>query len=127
MSCLSTHEHQPTSWASGKRALIFSGIGNAKAFRSTVARMGVTILEEMVFPDHCSYGITDLEAVRERMRQVKASCALTTEKDAVKLASFINGDDDIWAIHLKVEIKDGEDRLSRMLNQAFEGTKSVSG
>ena len=127
MSCLSTHEHQPTSWASGKRALIFSGIGNAKAFRSTVARMGVTILEEMVFPDHCSYGITDLEAVRERMRQVKASCALTTEKDAVKLASFINGDDDIWAIHLKVEIKDGEDRLSRMLNKAFEGTKSVSG
>ena len=127
LSCLSTNEHQPIGWAYGKRALIFSGIGNAKAFRSTVARMGVTILEEMVFPDHCSYGVTDLEAVRERMRQVKASCALTTEKDSVKLTSFIKGDDDIWAIDLKVEIKHGEDRLAEMLNKAYEGAKSDSG
>ena len=127
ISCLSANEKQPISWVSGKGALIFSGIGNALAFRTTVANMGVNILDEIVFPDHWAYAASDLEAVRRRMHQVKASCALTTEKDAVKLAPFIQGGDGIWAVHLRVEVKAGEDRLLRWLNDLNDGAKSVSG
>jgi tetraacyldisaccharide 4'-kinase len=127
ISCLSAHEAQPIGWASGKRALIFSGIGNAIAFQSTVANMGVNILDEMVFPDHWAYAASDLEAVRQRMRQVNASCALTTEKDAVKLAPFVQGGDEIWAVHLQVEIKDGADRLFRLLTDLNGGAEAVSG
>jgi tetraacyldisaccharide 4'-kinase len=127
ISCLSAKEEHPLSWASGKGALIFSGIGNSMAFRSTVAHMGVNILDEMVFPDHWAYAASDLEAVRRRMRQVNASCALTTEKDAVKLEPFIQEGDGIWAVHLQVEIKDGEDRLVRWLNDLNDGAEAVSG
>ena len=127
ISCLSANEEQPISWASGKDALIFSGIGNAMAFRTTVASMGVNILEEIIFPDHWAYTASDLEAIRRRMRQVKASCALTTEKDAVKLVPFIQGGDGIWAVHLRIEVKDGKDRLLRWLSDLNEGAESGPG
>jgi len=125
--CLSAEQDEPISWASGKRALIFSGIGNAMAFRATVTNLGVNILDEMVFPDHWAYAALDLEAVRRRMHQVNASCALTTEKDAVKLASFVKGGDEIWAVHLKVEIKDGEERMYGLLDELKSGPEAVSG
>ena len=127
ISCLSLNEEQPISWVSGKDALIFSGIGNAMAFRTTVANMGVNILDEIVFPDHWAYSASDLEAIRQRMRQVKASCALTTEKDAVKLDPFIQDGDGIWAIRLGVEVKGGKDRLLRWLNDLNEGAESGAG
>lgn len=127
MSCILTNEPQPLNRASGKRALIFSGIGNAEAFRSTVVKMGVDVVEEMVFPDHWSYGVSDLKAVRERMRQLEVSCALTTEKDAVKLAPFLQREDDIFAVQLKVEIKEGGDQLLRLLNKLTDGAGATSG
>ena len=125
LSCLSGNEEQPISWASGKGALIFSGIGNAMAFRSTVVSLGVNILDEMVFPDHWAYASSDLESVRRRMRQVNAPFALTTEKDAVKLAPLARGGDEIWAVRLQVDIKDGKDRLYQMLNLVKGGVKAV--
>ena len=97
------------------------------AFRATVTNLGVNILDEMVFPDHWAYAALDLEAVRRRMHQVNASCALTTEKDAVKLASFVKGGDEIWAVHLKVEIKDGEERMHGLLDELKSGPEAVSG
>jgi len=61
------------------------------------------------------------------MHQVNASCALTTEKDAVKLAPFVKGGDEIWAVHLKVEIKDGEERMYGLLDELKSGPEAVSG
>ena len=111
LACLSAVEEQPLSWALGKRAVIFSGIGNALAFRSTVEKLGVSILDEIVFPDHWSYSSSDLEVIQQRMAQKNASFALTTEKDAVKLKPFIQGDERIWVVPLNVEVKVGKDRL----------------
>ncbi|MDX1412026.1 MAG: tetraacyldisaccharide 4'-kinase [Nitrospirales bacterium] len=127
ISGLSLNEEQPIGWVSGKDALIFSGIGNAMAFRATVANMGVNILDEIVFPDHWAYSVSDLEMIRQRMRQVKASCALTTEKDAVKLDPFIQDGYGIWAIRLRVEITGGKDRLLQWLNDLGDGTESGAG
>ena len=124
---LSTEHHEPLRWVMGKRALIFSGIGNALAFRTTVMNMGANLLDEMVFPDHHNYADSDLETIRRRMRQVDASFALTTEKDAVKLAPLLRRNDDIWAIDLQVTIKNGEERLYRLLDDLHAGAETFSG
>ena len=73
MVSVSTKQSEPIEWASGKRALIFSGIGNTLAFRNTVKALGVDIQDEIEFPDHHTYSPSDLEIVRKRKQQVNAS------------------------------------------------------
>lgn len=95
----------------GKRALIFSGIGNARSFHTIVAGLHVQILDEIVFPDHHAYRRRDLITVRRKRMQCGADLVLTTEKDAVKIAPLLESGDEIQAVRLGIQFVDGQDQL----------------
>ncbi|MBD0316583.1 MAG: tetraacyldisaccharide 4'-kinase [Nitrospiraceae bacterium] len=101
--------------AAGRRAVIFSGIGNPASFRDLLIRHGVKVEEEIVYRDHYAYTKADLNRLRERAARVGADLLLTTEKDAVKITSLLNTYDSMWAVKLSTAIVKGRERLERLI------------
>jgi tetraacyldisaccharide 4'-kinase len=98
----------------GQRVVIFSGIGNAGAFRTSVLRQGLIVVDEVVFPDHHAYTASDVGRVKARAERVGAPMLVTTEKDAVKLHAFPFSMP-VWAMRVDMQILEGEDRLKQLL------------
>jgi tetraacyldisaccharide 4'-kinase len=105
----------PLETFTGQRVVIFSGIGNAGSFRTSVLRQGLIVVDEVVFPDHHAYTTSDLNRVRARAERVGVPVLVTTEKDAVKLQTLASPSMPIWAMQLETEILEGEDRLKQLI------------
>lgn len=73
----------------GSRVLIFSGIGNPKAFLQTVKNQGAEVVGELRFEDHCSYQREDVERLQQwvegLLRTHSLDFLVCTTKDLVKL------------------------------------------
>jgi tetraacyldisaccharide 4'-kinase len=108
-------ERRPLDFFQGRSAVLFSGIGNAESFRALVAKAGVTVAEMLAFPDHVHYTHAMVETIRARAKRCGADLLVTTEKDADKVAPFLNSGDACWAVRLRTEILSGEERLEQLL------------
>lgn len=96
--------------------LLVSGIGNPASFRSTAVSCGLTVGDEVRYPDHFAYSEQDVEALRLKMRRAGLDLAITTEKDALKIQEYLKHDDPFWALDVQVRITEGEDRLREQLH-----------
>ena len=106
---------QPLSWSKGKTALLCSGVGHAGSFRSLVERIGIRVLDEVVYVDHHAYTSQDAERLSARAAELQAEMVVTTEKDACKLAALLQPTDSWWAVRLTTDVIVGEDRLRRLV------------
>jgi tetraacyldisaccharide 4'-kinase len=105
-------------WVKDKTALLFSGIGKSGAFRKTVLDLGVTVADEIRFPDHHAYRPDDLGVIRDRARRGGVELVLTTEKDAGKVAPLLASgapEGGIWALRIDSEIVQGRERLEKQI------------
>ncbi len=112
-----TNETYPIDRVKGKHALIFSGVGNPSAFHATVKSMGVVIEQELVFPDHYAYSSRDCDEIKKLAQSSNVQCVLTTEKDAVKVESLLDQNDEWCAVRLHTDIGQGKDRLLQLLEK----------
>jgi tetraacyldisaccharide 4'-kinase len=110
-----TGTSQALSWSKGKTALLCSGVGHAGSFRSLVERMGIKILDEVVYADHHDYTSHDVERLKARAAELRADLIVTTEKDACKLASLLQHTDSWWAVRLTTYVSAGEERLKQLV------------
>lgn len=110
-----TGSSQPLSWAKGKTALLCSGVGHARSFRSLIETLGIRILDEVAYADHHSYTSQDVERLRTRATELHAELVVTTEKDACKLTSLLQPTDSWWAVRLATEVTVGEEGLRRLV------------
>ena len=62
----------------------FCGIADPEAFRLSLERKGVGVLELIAFPDHHPYTAGDVAAIMEKASELGARALVTTEKDAVR-------------------------------------------
>jgi tetraacyldisaccharide 4'-kinase len=100
----------------GSTALLVSGIGHTASFRITAARLGLKVLEEVVFPDHHRYTVDEVNHLRHRVADLHADVVLTTEKDAGKLQPYLTqNDQQWWAVRLTVRWIAGEAALHRKM------------
>lgn len=99
----------------GRSAVMFSGVGNAESFHALVAGLGLTVVEILVFPDHVHYTDGMVETIRAKAKARGADLLVTTEKDADKVAPFLNPHDGCWAVRLRTDILRGQDRLEQLL------------
>jgi len=89
---------QPTAWVAQRtgaespasrppfaRAGGFCGLGNPAAFRRTLARMGVELVDWVEFADHHRYRPYQLRRLAYQFGALGATALVTTEKDAVNL------------------------------------------
>ncbi len=67
--------------------VVFCGIARPKQFFAQVRAAGITPAAEVVFSDHHAYDRDDVQALIRARRDLRAGGFLTTEKDAINLAS----------------------------------------
>ncbi len=69
-----------------RRGIAFVGIGNPRAFVSTLTQLGAEVVTLFVFPDHHPYTQEDWQTIVATVNKQRATYLITTEKDAVRLA-----------------------------------------
>ncbi len=113
---IATGKSQQAKAFKGASCLLFSGIGNPASFRTSVVSCGLTVGEEVRYPDHFAYSEKDVEAIRLKMQRLGVALAITTEKDALKIREHLRPDDPLWALEVQVRMTQGEDQLREQLH-----------
>jgi len=103
----------------GKKALIFSGIGNPLAFEDTVRSLGIDAAETLRFDDHHAYTQADIDAVIRRAGDMGAEAIITTEKDAVKISRLKISRPGVFSLRIKLKITKNEAEFDRRLSELF--------
>ncbi len=98
------------NFVKGKKITAFSGLGDNRSFFNTLRDIGANIIQEMQFPDHHCYTDADLKKCASCK---DAECAVTTEKDAVKLA-HLNVPENIFYLSIEPVIEN-ENKLMELL------------
>jgi tetraacyldisaccharide 4'-kinase len=87
----------------GKKCVLFAGIGRPEKFFDTVSKMGGQICATQSFSDHHHYSESDIRKLRASAVELNASL-VTTEKDFVRIASHLR--DNILTVPVRVLFKD---------------------
>lgn len=88
-----------------KKFVVFCGIGTPLNYKRSLSKFGIRLAEFMVFNDHHRYTIRDIQAIKSAAIYRKADGIITTEKDWVKVVSFVK-DEHFWYysnVNLKLE------------------------
>ncbi len=112
----------------GKQVIVFSAIGNPVSFEQTVVSMGVTLLEAVRYPDHHDYGMSEMQYISDRAKELNAVAVITTAKDAVKIPTeFIYSDRKmpLYVLNMEIEITDNYENIEKIISQDMtkEGVK----
>jgi tetraacyldisaccharide 4'-kinase len=107
--------NKPLEWCRRKQTWLVSGIGNSESFRRSAVSVGVEVVGETVFRDHHRYQADDVRRIRADARSAGADFVMTTEKDAGKLPPFLEPEDPWWALRVRAEVVQGEERLRRLI------------
>ena len=112
----------------GKKVIVFSAIGNPVSFEQTVVSMDVTLLEAVRYPDHHDYGMSEMQYINDRAKELNAIAVITTTKDAVKIPTeFIYSDREmpLYVLNMEIEITDNYENIEKIISQDMtkEGVK----
>lgn len=112
----------------GKKVIVFSAIGNPVSFEQTVVSMDVTLLEAVRYPDHHDYGMSEMQYINDRAKELNAVAVITTTKDAVKIPTeFIYSDREmpLYVLNMEIEITDNYENIEKIISQDMtkEGVK----
>ena len=66
---------------------LLCGLGNPEAFRRSVEEAGYAVPWAAAYPDHHPYRAREVEAVLERAASEGLDGVVTTQKDAIRIAS----------------------------------------
>jgi len=109
---------EPSGWLSGRKVFVFCGIGNPAGFLRTVAQLGAEIVAARFLPDHFAYRGRDLAGLAEDCVSERADCAVTTEKDAVKLGAW-PGIVPLRVLKVEIEFTAGQAQFEDLLRNAL--------
>ncbi|MDJ0786105.1 MAG: tetraacyldisaccharide 4'-kinase [Myxococcota bacterium] len=87
----------------GQEVGLLSGIARPGAFRATVEALGARVVAEEHLPDHHRFRERDVLDLGKR-----ASCWVTTEKDAIKILPRWTSDLDVQVLGIEVDVVEGE-------------------
>jgi len=90
----------------GKRIFAFCGIARETSFWRLLEANGLRPEERLAFPDHHRYSRGDCEALLGRLSSF--DLAVTTEKDAVKVAHFAWPEGKVFFLRVALQLEDEE-------------------
>jgi tetraacyldisaccharide 4'-kinase len=117
----------PKTALQGKRAVIFSGIGDNASFAATVGTLDCEIVADMGFRDHHIFSERDIREIIRVKEERRGEVFVLTEKDAMRLYSNADGLQAIVQAGpvlcpvVKVEFSHGEDRLLQLVDACLGG------
>ena len=102
----------------GFRALAFAGIAEPSYFFQSLEMKGISLSATLPLPDHCNYGEKEIAALCSLKESSRSDCLITTAKDAVKLAPYLERLGTVFAAELEIEFADPrplENELKKLL------------
>ena len=100
----------------------FCGIGNPAGFRHTLDALGCRLIELREFPDHFSYGRSDVEKLARWANELPIEAVACTHKDLVKVGVDQLGSRPLWAIVIGLSIAVGQSELESRLRELLQKT-----
>jgi len=104
----------PPGLLAGKRVCAVSGIARPERFAASLRELGAEPVASLAFPDHHPYPDRSLERIASEVAASGAEAAVTTEKDAVKLAGRLPADLTARVYVLGIELSLPPDLLARL-------------
>jgi tetraacyldisaccharide 4'-kinase len=91
----------------GKRILAFCGIARPERFLAQLQKEGLEVVSFLPFPDHHAYPRASIDSLLRAARTGGAEAAVTTAKDAVKLADHpgLLGHIPVYGLRIGLEIE----------------------
>jgi tetraacyldisaccharide 4'-kinase len=108
---------QPLTALAGRPVLAFCGIGNPAGFRHTLDGIGYRVVVWKEFPDHHAYTSVDLRKLGGWAAECRASAAICTQKDLVKLGVDHIAGLELWAVSVEMQILAGREHLEAALER----------
>ena len=114
-------EHVALETLRGEKVLIFSGIGSSASFKKTVEKIGMSIVEHIVFEDHHQYTYNDCEHIKKKCALDPSVSIITTEKDLMRNHVLLTKEINPYILKVHMELQDNYDtfihRLDRILGR----------
>ncbi|MDR0942510.1 MAG: tetraacyldisaccharide 4'-kinase [Holosporales bacterium] len=98
------------------KVLGFCGLGFPSKFKKTLEECGYEIIDFVIFPDHHSYTITEIQKLINAAKRAGATLT-TTMKDYVKIPKVFRNDISVVRVKLKLEDDDLQKTLLKLLLQ----------
>lgn len=106
---------QPIQTLTGMRVAAFSGIGNPDAFRTSLERLGCTVIAFRSFPDHHDYTPADITDLCRWSGALTVDAVICTQKDLVKILVESLQEHPLRAIEIGTRIIAGGELLDAKL------------
>jgi tetraacyldisaccharide 4'-kinase len=100
-----------------KLPVVFCGIARPEQFFAQVRAAGISPAAEIEFRDHHAYGPDDIQALIRARREHSSDGYLTTEKDAINLASNQSILEPLAIATLNVKLDDPADIVDTILKR----------
>lgn len=120
------HSESP-SWLENKPVFAFCGIGNPRAFFTTVEELGASLVGKRIFDDHHHCSPAEFDSLCQEARGLGAEILLTTEKNFPDVAALSN-DSPVPVAYLAVALafESGEDQVKELIEQVLADRISPS-
>src|SRR5580700_9354277 len=102
------------------RPLVFCGIARPQSFLLQLRTAGIEPVAQALFRDHHAYTERDIQDLLKLRQQSEAEGFVTTEKDAVNLAGFLDVLQPLAVIPVKMELMDAANAVDTMLRMIAE-------
>jgi tetraacyldisaccharide 4'-kinase len=112
---LGSGETLPLPELENLRPIAFAGIAEPSFFFDSLKKAGVCPVATLPFPDHCKYGVMEIDALCRLKESSRSDCMITTEKDAVKLMPYLERLGKVYAARMELKFAD-----ARPLETALE-------
>ncbi len=88
-----------------KRVACLCSVGDPKSFESTLKNLGAQVIKNFPFMDHHAYTEEEINKIMEECLKENIQTIVTTDKDAVKIASFQKfTDEKLSILSLQIDI-----------------------
>ena len=116
----------PPEYLNGKKVCAFAGIGSPESFRKTLESLGGRVVAFIPFPDHHRYHRKDITVIRGTAAGSAAKTIVTTEKDGIKLADFPSFLEEIFLLHVEMEIVPSGEAFETLILEKLKAWKTPS-
>jgi len=99
-----------------KKALAFCGIGYPEGFFTLLKNKGVTLVEEIVFPDHSFFSEESLHELVNKAKNAGADEILCTEKDFLKISPQLQSELPIRSVKVILSVRFGKKNFDKLLS-----------
>ncbi len=103
-----------------KKLVSFCGLAQPESFRKTLKELELDVIKHFDFPDHFYYTKKELENITQQAGGLEAFGLITTEKDRLKIASFLPLKLPVFVVQIEFKILKGQEKLDEVINKLWK-------